>query len=174
MCTHIPWWRRQLVVLKRPHVCQTTRSQSHAGRKQIRSYVFASEKKAKYKVVLCTQWRHTGGVEVWLHSFVTPALVAGAWLTSRIAHFNLGSKPWYPLNMRLGGRKRRSGGFGEKQGVIFWAMWRFSARILTLWRRNYFFLILEHPVYKMWIIQEPNKFALWNKLHFEEKKKRRV
>jgi hypothetical protein len=25
-------------------------------------------------------------------------------------------------------------------------------------------------VYKMWIIQEPNKLALWNKLHFEEKK----
>ena len=40
---------------------------------------------------------------------------------------------------------------------------------LTLWRRNYF-LILAHSVYKMWIIQEPNKLALWNKLHFEEKK----
>ena len=33
-----------------------------------------------------------------------------------------------------------------------------------------FFLISAHPVYKMWIIQEPNKLALWNKLHFEEKK----
>jgi hypothetical protein len=33
-----------------------------------------------------------------------------------------------------------------------------------------FFLILSHSVYKMWIIQEPNKLALWNKLHFEEKK----
>ena len=32
-----------------------------------------------------------------------------------------------------------------------------------------FFFILAHPVYKMWIIQEPNKLALWNKLHFEEK-----
>ena len=40
---------------------------------------------------------------------------------------------------------------------------------LTLWRRNYF-LILAHPVYKMWIMQEPKKLALWNKLHFEEKK----
>ena len=37
-----------------------------------------------------------------------------------------------------------------------------------------FFLILAHPVSKMWIIQEPNKLALWNKLYFEEKKKRRV
>ena len=33
-----------------------------------------------------------------------------------------------------------------------------------------FFLILAHPVYKMWIIQEQNKLELWNKLHFEEKK----
>ena len=32
------------------------------------------------------------------------------------------------------------------------------------------FLILAHPVYKMWIKQEPNNLALWNKLHFEEKK----
>jgi len=33
-----------------------------------------------------------------------------------------------------------------------------------------FFFILAHPVYKMWIIQEPNTLELWNKLHFEEKK----
>jgi len=38
----------------------------------------------------------------------------------------------------------------------------------------FFFLILAHPVYEMWIIQEPKKLALWNKLRFEEKKKRRV
>ena len=37
-----------------------------------------------------------------------------------------------------------------------------------------FFLILAHPVYKMWIIQEPNTLELWNKLHFEERKERRV
>jgi hypothetical protein len=35
-----------------------------------------------------------------------------------------------------------------------------------------FFSILAHPVYKLCIIQEPNKLALWNKLHFEEKKRR--
>ena len=35
-----------------------------------------------------------------------------------------------------------------------------------------FFLSLAHPVYKMWIIQEPNTLELWNKLHFEEKKRR--
>jgi len=33
-----------------------------------------------------------------------------------------------------------------------------------------FFLILAHPVYKMWIIQEPNTLDLQNKLHFEEDK----
>jgi hypothetical protein len=33
-----------------------------------------------------------------------------------------------------------------------------------------FFLILAHPVFKMWIIQEPNKLALWNKRHFVERK----
>ena len=38
----------------------------------------------------------------------------------------------------------------------------------TFRRRNYFFLILAHPVHKMWIIQEPNMLELWNKLHFEE------
>ena len=35
-----------------------------------------------------------------------------------------------------------------------------------------FFLILAHPVYKMWIIEEPNKLELWNELNFEEKKNR--
>ena len=42
--------------------------------------------------------------------------------------------------------------------------WPFGAGIII-------FFILADPVYKMWIIQEPNKLALWNKLHFEEKKK---
>ena len=37
-----------------------------------------------------------------------------------------------------------------------------------------FFKILAHPVYKMWIIQEPNKLELWNKLHFEEKETKRI
>jgi len=32
------------------------------------------------------------------------------------------------------------------------------------------FLILAHPVYKMWILQEPNTLDLWNELHFEEEK----
>jgi len=34
----------------------------------------------------------------------------------------------------------------------------------------FFFLILAHPVYKMWIIQEPKTLELWNKLHFWREK----
>ena len=44
---------------------------------------------------------------------------------------------------------------------------------LTLRTRNYL-LVLAHHVYKMWIIHEPNTIELWNKLHFEEEKKRRI
>jgi len=46
----------------------------------------------------------------------------------------------------------------------------FIMAILTFWRMNYYFFILAHPVYKIWIIQEPNTLELWNKLHFEEEK----
>jgi len=42
--------------------------------------------------------------------------------------------------------------------------------LLNLLAAELFFLILAHPVYKMWIIQEPNILELWNKLHFEEEK----
>ena len=38
----------------------------------------------------------------------------------------------------------------------------------------FFFLILAHPVYKMWKIQKPNMLELWNKLHFEEEKKESI
>ena len=41
---------------------------------------------------------------------------------------------------------------------------------LNLLAPGLFFLILAHPVYKMWIIQEPNMLDLWNKLHCEEEK----
>ena len=44
--------------------------------------------------------------------------------------------------------------------------------LISFWRRNFFFQILAHPVFKMWVIQKPNKVALWNKRNFEEKKRR--
>ena len=44
-------------------------------------------------------------------------------------------------------------------------------RLLNLLEPKLFFLILAHPVYKMWIIQEPNKLELWKKKpNFEEEK----
>ena len=42
--------------------------------------------------------------------------------------------------------------------------------IFNLLAPELFFLILAYSVYKMWIILEPNKLELWNKLHFKEKK----
>jgi len=41
---------------------------------------------------------------------------------------------------------------------------------INLLAREFFFLILEHSVYKVWIIQETNKLDILNKLHFEEEK----
>ena len=35
---------------------------------------------------------------------------------------------------------------------------------------DFFFQILAHPVFEMWVIQKQNKVALWNKRHFEENK----
>ena len=37
---------------------------------------------------------------------------------------------------------------------------------INLFGDGIIFLILAHPVYKMWKIQEPNMLELWNKLHF--------
>ena len=53
------------------------------------------------------------------------------------------------------------------------AFWVCKIIELSFWRRI-FFQILAHPVFKMWIIQKPNKVALWNKQHFEEEKKWRL
>ena len=35
---------------------------------------------------------------------------------------------------------------------------------------DFLFQILAHPVFKMWVIQKPNKVALWNKRHLEGEK----
>jgi len=63
---------------------------------------------------------------------------------------------------------------------MFWHCLRavFGFSILVSWPLKFYllapelfsFLILEHPVYKVWIVQETNKLELWNKLHFEEEK----
>ena len=45
---------------------------------------------------------------------------------------------------------------------------------IKLLATDFFFQISAHPVFKMWVVQKPNKVALWNKRHFEEKKKWRL
>ena len=43
-------------------------------------------------------------------------------------------------------------------------------KAINLLATDFFFQILAHPVFKMWVLQKPNKVALRNKRHFEEKK----
>jgi hypothetical protein len=74
------------------------------------------------------------------------------------AHFMLASWDWLCRHYH-----------GWSNGVIPQVPISWS-RDLNLLAPELFFLILAHSVYKMWIIQEPNKLELWNKLHFKEKK----
>ena len=84
------------------------------------------------------------------------------WCCQRGGFSFVGKRPivfWTKFSEYLGGGGR--GGVPVHPCIAFPEL--FGAGII-------FFLILAHPVYKMWIIQEPNKLALWNKLHFKEKK----
>jgi len=47
-----------------------------------------------------------------------------------------------------------------------WA--RKSGKTIKLLGPELFFFNFSTPVYKMWIIQQPHKLELWNKLQFEE------
>jgi len=66
------------------------------------------------KLGLYIPLRHTGGVEVQIHSLITLALDGGKWSTSSPDRFTAG----YPINMRLGGFQRRSGRSGENGNLI--------------------------------------------------------
>jgi len=46
--------------------------------------------------------------------------------------------------------------------------------VINLLAPELFFFNFSTPVYKMWIVQEPNKLDLWNKLHFEEEKRESI
>jgi len=48
-------------------------------------------------------------------------------------------------------------------------LWQSATTLINLLELEFYIWILAHPVGKMRIIQEPNKVALWNKRHFEEK-----
>ena len=45
-----------------------------------------------------------------------------------------------------------------------------EADFINLLATDFLFQILAHPVFKMWVVQKPNKVALWNKRHFEGEK----
>jgi hypothetical protein len=49
------------------------------------------------------------GVDVWIHIFLTSALVGGEWSASLSAALPQGNSPRYPLDWRLGGPQSRSG-----------------------------------------------------------------
>jgi hypothetical protein len=57
-----------------------------------------------------------GGVDVYIHIFLTSALVGGEWSVSRSGRFIFWEKlPRYPLDRSLGGPQSRSGRLGEKK-----------------------------------------------------------
>jgi hypothetical protein len=56
-----------------------------------------------------------GGVDVYIHIFLTSTLAGDEWLVSRSVRFTTGERaPRYPLDRRLGGPQSRSGGREEK------------------------------------------------------------
>ena len=98
--------------------------------------------------------------------------------------FTPGEEIRYPLYRRLGGPQGRSGPvrkISPPPGIdtrtvelvasryTYWAIATHLVHDIKFLAPD-FFLILAHPVYKMWIIQEPNTLELWNKLHFEGEK----
>ena len=52
----------------------------------------------------------------------------------------------------------------------FWLGIHIVQCIINLLVMDFFFQTLAHPVFKMWVIQKPNKVTLWKKWHFEEEK----
>ena len=58
----------------------------------------------------------------------------------------------------------------DKCSIASYGRYMSGTVFLTFWWWIFFLQILAHPVFKMWVIQKPNKVALWNKQHFEEKK----
>jgi hypothetical protein len=58
-----------------------------------------------------------GGVDVWIHIFLTSAPAGGKWPPSRPGRFISEERapPRYPLDRRLGGTQSRSGRCGEEK-----------------------------------------------------------
>ena len=65
------------------------------------------------KVFSTNATKHTGGMELQLHPFLTPALGGSEWSTSRPERFN----PRYKFNRKLGGPQSRYAHFGEDKYI---------------------------------------------------------
>jgi hypothetical protein len=57
--------------------------------------------------------RTYGGVDVYIHIFLTSALVGGEWSASRLCRFTPGKEPPVPIVQEVGGPQSRSGRYGE-------------------------------------------------------------
>jgi len=71
----------------------------------------------KDKVYLFTPGRHTGTVDLQLHSFVTSTLDAGEWSTSCPNRFISRTEPRYALNRGLGGPQSRFGRLWRRENL---------------------------------------------------------
>jgi len=68
--------------------------------------IIEAEVNTKVNCVPVRALRQSGGIEVWLHSFLTSAVDAGEWLTSLPGHFIPSKESQYPLNRGLSGSRR--------------------------------------------------------------------
>lgn len=59
---------------------------------------------------LSTSWRHTGGAQAWLHSFLT---------SIQDGRFTPGKDLWYPMKRGRGGYQSPSRRFGEDRNRLF-------------------------------------------------------
>lgn len=95
---------------------------------------------------MCTPWRHIGGVEVQLRSFLISALNGGEWLTSRSDRFTLGKALRCLLNRRVGGLQRRYGRFVDKKTSSL--CWDLNPWFSSPYRIRYTDLATQAPTLK--------------------------
>jgi hypothetical protein len=119
-----------------------------------------------------------------LHYMTHPGFAVDMW-ESRIDHAFLPTSTIYvlssqwslcfppPLRTKFGARCNCANGTRLSLALV-----TLHVRVAILFVSNLlapelFFFILAHRVYEMWIIRESNTLELWNKLHFEEEKRKR-
>ena len=150
---------------------------------KLRIVVFSAFTRENSNRILCLNIRTLECCVDMLHSVeVSPRgmygrKVGSTWETSHLQYaFLLLAKPeipMWPLHLMWQFAECRndiSGKLSVFERLPSTIPFRITGLWLTFWRRIFFFQILAHPVFKMWVIQKPNKVTLWNKRHFEEKK----